>query len=140
MASHSHDGTFNFDFDFAMPQQSFDGMKASGQGNTAGYFDEGIDTTDSSGSLFGQQSFEPMMDPSMITGFGMEQPLVSCAAQGASKTGNTGRCLCDIACQGSFGGAIPKTPPPHISRFRRILHPDLLRCAGQGADITTDLG
>jgi len=81
MASHTNDATFNFDFDFAMSQQSFDGMKAAGQGNTAsGYFDEGIDTTTgTSGSIFGQQSFDSILDPSIIASFGMEQPPVSIA-------------------------------------------------------------
>jgi hypothetical protein len=79
MASHTHDATFNFDFDFAMASQPFDGTKVNGQGNTAsGYFDEGIDTTTgSSGAVFGQQSFDSILDPSIIAGFGMEQPLVS---------------------------------------------------------------
>lgn len=77
MDSHTQNATLNFDFDFTMPQQSFDGLKASGQGNTAsGYFDEGIDTT-ASGSIFGQQSFDSIFDPSISTSFGMEQPLVS---------------------------------------------------------------
>jgi hypothetical protein len=114
MASQSHDSTFNFDFDFAMPQQSFDGgLKTSGQGNTAsGYFDEGIDTTGSNGSLFGQQSFEPMMDPSMITGFGMEQPLVSVPlCTRCVENVGMGRRRRSIACQGSFGSAIPQPLP-----------------------------
>ncbi|KAF2677103.1 hypothetical protein K458DRAFT_165705 [Lentithecium fluviatile CBS 122367] len=83
------DSTFNFDFSFEMPNQTFNALKASGQGNTAsGYFDEGIDTTTSSGSIFGQQSFDSIFDPSMSTGFGMEQPLTLDNTSGGASWGN----------------------------------------------------
>lgn len=68
METHAQNAAYNFDFDFTMP---------AGQGNTAsGYFDEGIDTTTAANaSIFDQQSFDSIMDPTLITGFGMDQPL-----------------------------------------------------------------
>jgi hypothetical protein len=80
MESHAQNAAYNFDFDFTMPHQPFNELKAAGQGNTAsGYFDEGIDTTTAgtNGSIFDQQSFDSIMDPSVIAGFSMDQPLVS---------------------------------------------------------------
>jgi hypothetical protein len=66
----------HFNFNFTMPSQSFDGLKATEQGNTAsGFFDEGLDTT--TGSIFGQQSFDSIFDNTIDAGFSMEQPLVS---------------------------------------------------------------
>jgi hypothetical protein len=114
MDSHAQDATLNFDFDFAMPVQSFDRLKAAGQGNTAsgsGYFDEGIDTTTSSGSIFGQQSFDSIFEPSISAGFGMEQPLSLDNTSGGASWGNAN------------STALTSFPPTPAQSFENLYNP-----------------